>query len=40
VQEQIRQSVQLPCDTVIVSVAGLNYELGGKFRWMRGSRIV
>jgi Zn-dependent protease with chaperone function len=40
VQEQIQRTVQLPAGTVILSIVGRNYEFSGKFRWMRGSRIV
>lgn len=37
---RIRESVQFPGETMIISVEGGNSAFGRKFRWMRGSRIV
>lgn len=40
VLQQIRNEVELPGETLIISVDGENYRFGRKFAWMRGSRIV
>ncbi|WP_265945988.1 M48 family metallopeptidase [Dechloromonas sp. A34] len=38
--QQIRNRVQFPGETLILSVDGENYRFGRKFAWMRGSRIL
>ena len=40
VMEQLREKVQYPGPTLILSVQGVNYRFGRRFRFMGGTRIV